>query len=75
MLMFPKVEALLRRIEAAGYRVRGYHDTIDGSRGPVVITATSLSGGETLTAQDPNGDKYAALHQLAHRLGLDTDPN
>ena len=73
--MLANAEALLRRIEAAGYRIRGCHDTIDNSPGPVIITATSLSGGETLTAQDPNGDEYAALHQLARLLGQDTDPN
>ncbi len=73
--MFTKAEALLRRIEAAGYRVRGYHDTIGDSRGPIIVTATNLSGSETFTAQDPNGDESAALNQLARRLGLDTDPN
>ncbi len=74
-MLSPKAEPLLRQIEAAGYRVRGNHDTINDSRGPVIITATSLSGGETFTAQDPNGDEYAALNQLAGQLGLDTDPN
>jgi len=69
-----KAEALLRRLEAAGYRVRGYHHTIDDSRGPVIVTATN-PGSETFTAQDPNGDEAAALNQLAHRLGLETDPN
>ena len=73
--VFTKAEALLRRIEAAGYRVRGYHDTIDDPRGPVIVTATNLTGGETFTAQDPNGDEAAALNQLAHRLGLETAPN
>ena len=74
-MLSPKAEPLLRQIEAAGYRVHGYHDTINDSRGLVIITATSLSGGETFTGQDPNGDEYAALNQLAGRLGLDTDPN
>ena len=73
MPLFNKVEALLRRIEAAGYRVRGRHDTINESSGPIIITATNLSDGETFTAHDPNGDEYAALNQLARRLGLDTD--
>ena len=66
-------EAILRRIEAAGYRVHGYYDTIDGSRGLVIVTATSVSGSETFTAQDSSGDETAALNQLAHRLGLDSD--
>lgn len=70
-----KAEALLRLIEAAGYRVRGYHDTIDDSPGSVIVTAINLTGSETFTAQDPNGDEAAALSQLAHRLGLDSDPN
>ena len=73
-MLSPKAELLLRAIEAAGYRVRGYHDAINDSRGPLIITATSLSSGETFTAQDANGDEYAALNQLVLRLGLDTDP-
>ena len=72
--MLSDAEAILRRIEAAGYRVRGYHDTIDGSRGSVIVTATDAAGGET-TVQDSSDDEAAALKQLAHRLGLDADPN
>jgi hypothetical protein len=69
-------EAVLRRIEAAGYRVRGYHDTkIDGSRGPVIVTAISIKSSENFTEQDPSGDETAALNRLAHRLGLDADSN
>lgn len=70
---WPKLKTLYSRSIARVYQSRSTLPpatafvgitTIDGSRDPVIVTATN-----------PSGDEAGALNQLAHRLGLDTDPN
>lgn len=67
-------ERLMRRIEQAGYRLNGWHDTIrDRDGGPVIVEATHRSTGQThrveVQAGRPAGEAQA-LEELARRLSL-----
>ena len=66
-------QAIVKEIEARGYRVHGYHDTINDSPGPVVVTATVQSTGEVFRVRSEDGDEYRALIKLASLVGVDVD--
>lgn len=65
--------AIVKEIEALGYRVHGYHDTINDSPGPVVVTATDQSNGEVFRVRGEDGDEYHALIKLARLVGVDVE--
>ena len=63
--------ALQERIEALGYQVRGYHDSLgEGTAGAVVIVATDQKTGKTVRVRREDGDEYCALVELADLVGL-----
>ena len=65
--------AIVKEIEALGYRVHGYHDTINDSPGPVVVTATDQSTGKVFRVRCEDGDEYHALIKLARLVGVDVE--
>ena len=65
--------AIVKEIEAMGYRVHGYHDTINDSPGPVAVTATDQSTGEVFRVRSEDGDEYRALINLARLVGVDLE--
>ena len=67
--MLSRTRAVVKEIEGRGYRVLGYHDAIDDSGGPVVVTATHLSTGEVYRVQREDGDEYKAVTDLAQLIG------
>ena len=67
-------EAILRQIEAAGYRVTGCRDAIgDGQDGPLLATAENCATGErhtvTVLAKGTDGETEA-FRQLAAKIGI-----
>ena len=67
-------QAVVKEIEELGYRVRGFHDSIDDRAGPVVVTATNQSTGEVFTVLSEDGDEYKAVMELAKLVGVDLEP-
>ena len=66
--------AAVNEIEKRGYRVHGYHDAIDESTGPVVVTATDQSTGEVFRVRSEDGDEYRAVMELAKLVGVHLEP-
>ena len=67
-------ERLVRQIEQTGYRLDGWHDSVDDrDSGPVTVRATHQTTGQThtVTVQIPGAaGESAALRELAQRIGL-----
>ena len=58
MLSFTRTA--VKTIEDRGFRVRGYHDSIDERPAPVVLTATDTSTSKIFKVRREDGDEYGA---------------
>ena len=71
-------EHLVQMIEDQGYRVRGWHDTVNANEScPTTIIAEHPQTGEThmATVHTPGATgELEALLQLAQSIGLDASP-
>ena len=67
-------EKLHQQIEAAGFRIRGWHAEIsDRESGPVIVHATNDATGESYEVEVPTRGapgELEALREIARRIGV-----